>query len=129
MGFFARKRKEREEAKNASLVEVLTAALGQALGRTLDAQSHQIEQSSRFLDQLQDLSARKAAQVMGSRGGRVTQARLREKRKASASRPACPLCENPNRRGVTLEMISLHNGHGDDEVKSIPYSANGAANE
>jgi hypothetical protein len=107
MGWLTRRR----EAKQASLVETLATALGKALGQVFEAQSKQIESSSRFLDQLQDLSARKAAQVMGSKGGRVTQQRKKLARKAAESPSPCALCQDPYRRGVTLQMIEFHRLH------------------
>lgn len=111
---------ERRKAREATLIETLATALGTALGRVFEAQSHQIEASSRFLDQLQDLSARKAAQIMGSKGGKVTARRKAEARKA---KPSCALCEDPMRRGVTLEQISfhrLHEGRGGEAVPELP---------
>jgi len=92
------------------LVEVLANAFGQALQRTLDAQSNQINQQSGFLATLQDMSAKKAAQVMGQRGGRRTQERKRARRLLT-SEPECGLCVDENRRDVTVEMVKAHAQH------------------
>jgi len=115
--------KERRENRETRLVEVLMTAMGSAFGHVLDAQSKQIEQNARFLDSLQDLSARKAAQIMGSRGGKRTQ----ERKKARRSEvQACPMCENPARKDVTLEMLDFHRRHA--PAAPIEYQeANGAA--
>jgi len=94
------------------LVEVLANAFGQALQRTLDAQSNQINQQSGFLATLQDMSAKKAAQVMGQRGGRRTQERKRARAQLLAPpHPECGLCIDPNRRDVSVEMVRAHNQH------------------
>ena len=107
MGWWWQRDPERGADREAALVRTMAEALGAALGRVYEAQAHQIEQSARFLDSLQDLSARKAAQIMGSRGGRSTQ-----KRKAAARKAAgCALCVNPAHRPVTVEMVEAHRSH------------------
>jgi hypothetical protein len=106
--------KERKEQRNAHLVATLTEALGQALGRVFEAQSKQIEQSSHFLDQLQDLSARKAAQIMGSRGGRRTQARKRSETR-QLREPQCRLCRDPYDKHFTVEQYNAHLLHSQPE--------------
>lgn len=119
-------RKEREEDRQATLVQVLASAMGQAFGHILEAQGKQIEQTARFLDNMQDLSARKAAQIMGSRGGKRTQERKKKAREAATV--ACPLCENPARKDVTVAMIDHHLAHGQvDTTLALPFP-NGAAN-
>lgn len=112
--------KRRKEAEQASLVTALTQAFAQALTGVLAAQTTQIETSSKFLGTLQDLSARKAAQVLGSRGGRESQKRKKAARLAPGERPACPLCANPFRQDVTLEMIAHHRLHGEASQDSPP---------
>src|SRR6266568_2578071 len=111
MSWWGERKKTREEATQASLVATLAQALGTALGQVFTAQAHQIEQSSKFLDSLQDLSARKAAQIMGSRGGRTTQRRKAERKRDRLEAPACVLCANTMHRGVTLEQIAIHRQH------------------
>lgn len=121
MGWF----KRRKEAEQASLVATMSAAFAQALAGVLGAQTEQIKQSSAFLGTLQDLSARKAAQVMGSRGGRKTQERKKAAKAAAATAQACPLCENPQRRGVTLEMIAFHRQHEAEPREPLSLPAPG----
>ena len=94
----------------------MVAALGQALTGVWTAQTEQIKQSSAFLGTLQDLSARKAAQVLGSKGGRTTQKRKKEARAAAATQQDCGLCVDPNRRDVTMEMLHYHRQHGGTPV-------------
>lgn len=97
----------------------MAEALGTALSRVFDAQAHQIEQSSHFLDQLQDLSAKKAAALMGQRGGRVTAARKRAAAAAAPKTAACPLCENPMMRGVTVDLINEHRRHEASGLENV----------
>jgi len=104
------RKKELTSDQEVRLVEVLANAFGQALQRTLDAQSNQINQQSGFLATLQDMSAKKAAQVMGQRGGRRTQERKRAPRLLTIE-PECGLCVDENRRDVTVEMIKGHAQH------------------
>jgi|SRR5581483_3467001 len=116
MAWFARKK----EAQQATLVAAMSEAFAKALGGVLSAQTEQIKQSTSFLNTLQDLSARRAAQVLGGRGGRTTQRRRAERRAATSRPPDCALCKDPMRRGVTLEMIAFHRQHearGDDGLQ------------
>jgi hypothetical protein len=125
MAWWNRRREERE----ASLVASMATAFATALGSVLTAQTEGIRQQGQFLNTLQDLSARKAAQVLGSKGGRQT-ARRKAERKKALEAPSCALCENPMRRGVTMEMINLHRQHGDrepQEQRALPFDQNGVA--
>lgn len=106
-----KRREEAEEAKQASVVAAMSQAFATALGGVLSAQTEQIKQSSAFLGTLQDLSARKAAQVMGSRGGRTTAERKKKAREATAAQVECVLCRDPMHRGTTLQQIEFHRRH------------------
>ena len=110
MGWWTRKREERQ----ASIVAAMATAFATALGGVLTAQTEGIKQQGQFLGTLQDLSARKAAQVLGSKGGRTTAARKAKALRKDPEKPYCALCENPMRRGVTLEMLAFHRLHGDN---------------
>lgn len=107
MWFFRRRQEERE----ASLLATMTKAMGEALGNVFNAQSRQLEQSTAFLGVLNDLSAKKAAQVMGQRGGRTTAERKRMKKLAQVPAVTCRLCVNPMARGVTLQELDIHRQH------------------
>lgn len=106
MGWF----RSKKEAEQATLVSSMAKAFAEALAGVLTAQGKQIEQSSAFLGQLQDLSARKASQILGSRGGRETQKRKKKLREA-AEAIQCRLCTNPMARGVTLQELDEHRRH------------------
>lgn len=113
------RRREREPFP-PSLVDTLAQALATALSKVMTSQSDQIEQQTKFLGVLQDLSAKKAAQVMGQRGGRVTQERRRAA-KVKRGRVECVLCADPMHRGTTLEQIQFHRMHegvGSDSSQS-----------
>src|SRR5882672_12150339 len=125
MGWWQR----RKDQRNADLMQTMVAALGQALTGVWTAQTEQIKQSSAFLGTLQDLSARKAAQVLGSKGGRTTQRRKKEAKAASASRRECVLCDNPMHRGTTLEQITFHRLHEGAEQAPPPDLAREAEEE
>jgi hypothetical protein len=102
--------KRRREERQASMVGAMAQAFATALGGVLQAQTAQIQQQTAFLGTLQDLSARKASQVLGSRGGKKTAERKAAKKKA-AEAPECRLCHNPNARGVQLWEIDAHRHH------------------
>lgn len=110
MGWFRKSRQEEEE-KTASLVASMATAFATALGSVLTAQTEGIKQQGSFLNTLQDLSARKAAQVLGSKGGRTTQSRKKAAKKAAAAEQQCVLCLNPMHRGTTLEQVNFHRMH------------------
>jgi hypothetical protein len=103
--------KAKKEAEQASLVSAMSTAFATALAGVLGSQTEQIKQSSAFLGMLQDLSARKAAQVMGSRGGQTTAKRKKAAKIAQAQQQQCVLCANPMQRGVTLQQIEFHRQH------------------
>lgn len=102
--------KSRRQEREASLVASMATAFATALGSVLTAQTEGIRQQGQFLNTLQDLSARKAAQVLGSKGGRTT-AERKKARKSLPKAAACALCQDPMRRGVTLEMLAIHRAH------------------
>lgn len=119
MGWFKRRR----EAEEATLVATLTGALGAALTSVFANQTEQIKQSSAFLNQLQDLSARKAAQVLGSKGGRTTQKRKKAAREVLVQQAQCILCRNPNHQNTTLEQIQFHRQHEYVGPETAPQGA------
>jgi hypothetical protein len=119
MGWFRRRR----EAEEATLVATLTTALGTALSNVFANQTEQIKQSSAFLNQLQDLSARKAAQVLGSKGGRTTQKRKKAAQAVAAQQRECVLCRNPNHVNTTLEQINFHRQHEYLDQENPPQGA------
>jgi len=125
MAWWNRKKVERE----ANLVASMATAFATALGSVLQAQTEGIKQQGQFLNTLQDLSARKAAQVLGSKGGKQT-ARRRAARVGATGKASCALCDDPMRRGVTLEMIALHRQHESrGESAQLALPSNGAQPE
>jgi hypothetical protein len=104
-----RDKKERSEEREERMAAKLVEAIGQAFGATLQAQATVMKQNSDFLTALQEISARKAAQIMGQRGGRRTQERKRLR--LAGPQQQCALCVEPNRRDVTVEMVHAHNQH------------------
>ncbi len=104
---------KRKEEREATLIAALTTAFAGAIGGVLSAQTAQIQQQGAFLGTLQDLSARKAAQVLGSRGGRRTTERKKKARDAVRAVQECVLCHDPMHRGTTLAQIDFHRQHGE----------------
>jgi hypothetical protein len=86
--------------------------LDAALARIYEAQSRQVEALSTFLTQISELSIKRAAITLGTRSAKVR----REKRTLLVKeRATCPLCINPLRTDVTVEMISAHRTHVPDD--------------
>lgn len=105
----ARAQSYRDRDATNSIANVATA-LGSALDRTFQIESKLLEQMGGFLSVLEEASAKKAAAVLGARGGRAAGASKARKRLAA---PQCPLCADPFRRDVTVDMINHHREHGD----------------
>lgn len=126
--FSRRHRVELPPEQEVRLVEVLANAFGQALQRTLDAQANQINQQASFLGQMQELSAKKAAQVMGQRGGRRTQERKRERRLLENRARECNVCAG--KRVLSVQDIDFHRSHGGETAGGgdLVMPANGTAN-
>lgn len=97
-------------SRRRSTDEVLESALDRVLG----AQSKQIEAISTLLEKMSELSMKRAAQALGSRGGRKraeNDARRRALTNKTASGPACRLCRNPAITNPTVQEIIEHNQH------------------
>lgn len=126
VGWWGRSKAERREAEQASLVTSMATAFATALAGVLTAQTTQITQQGAFLGTLQDLSARKAAQVLGSKGGSTTARRKKEAKRAAAAEPQCVLCDNPLHKGTTIAQIEFHRQH---EMARLPPPATTEAQE
>lgn len=114
MSWFSRRKEDRQ----ANAVAMMAEAFGKALGSMLASQSQQMETQVKFLGVVSDLSAKQAAKIMGQKGGRVTQERKRQAKRAAAQ-PACVLCADPMHRGTTLEQITLHRQHEGLDQQSL----------
>lgn len=90
---------------------MLEAALGATLTRIYEGQARAFEQQTKLFELMLTLNTRQAARALGSRGGRVTQ----ERKKQARQRSGCPLCVDPQRSDVTVEMIQKHREHGAPE--------------
>jgi hypothetical protein len=106
MGYFARKREERQAALSASIA----GSLVQALAETAKSQAQFGQMVGGWIKDLGDLSVKRSAALMGARGGRTTQLRKRL-RTANARSGACPLCVDPNYTAVSVPMIAEHRTH------------------
>lgn len=106
MSWFSR----RKEQQKISGLSMMAEAFGKALGGILQSQAQQMETQTKFLGVVSDLSAKQAAKIMGQKGGRVTQERKRQAKKA-AQTTDCVLCINPMHRGTTMEQINFHRLH------------------
>ena len=118
MGWFKRRKQEQE----ASVAERMTAAVS----TIMKLQTDQMLGSVEFMSKLQDLNAKKAAQIMGSRGGRISMERKRKAKLAARPtppNPSCRLCVNPLARGLTWQEIMNHNAHsGEDGQDALPFA-------
>lgn len=85
--------------------------LDSALGKILEAQARQIETMSDFLSKMSELSAKRAAQALGARGGRKRAANAAAARKVSRETSYCRLCLNPSITNPTVGEIMAHNAH------------------
>lgn len=107
MGWFSRRREEREAKQAASIA----GALVQALPETAKSQAQFGAMVGGWIKDLGDLSVRRSAALMGARGGRTTQNR-RRLRQATRANGTCPLCLDSNFKDVSVQMIVEHRNHG-----------------
>jgi hypothetical protein len=122
MGWFARRRDER----NAAQAATIAGALVQALAETAKSQAQFGQMVGGWIKDLGDLSVKRSAQLMGSRGGRTTQERKRL-RQANLRSGACPLCVDPNYTAVTVPMITEHRSHNGVPRRAIEGTMSMAA--
>jgi hypothetical protein len=106
VGYFSRRREERHAAQAASIA----SALVQALAETAKSQAQFGQMVGGWIKDLGDLSVKRSAALMGARGGRRTQERIRLRR-ANLRSGACPLCVDANYTAVTVPMITEHRSH------------------
>lgn len=106
MGWLKRRREKRESIERASANVMLAEALEKMMG----ANTQQMLGSVEVMGRIQDLAAKKAAQILGSRGGKE-RARRAQKRKVSQAKPvsSCALCDDPMTRGLGFDQILEHN--------------------
>lgn len=114
MGLFTR-RKEIDPQATAQALDLM-------IGRIAEAQAKNIETMSTFLQTMGELSMRKAAAVLGSRGGKARVANAKKKQE-QAKREAsdCPLCRDPFfAHGLTNSMIDAHASHKAAQQPLLP---------
>lgn len=96
-------------------------ALAEARARLIEAESKQVETFTAFLASVAELSAKRAAAILGSRGGRQ-KAENRTRALAAANRGDCVYCRfgetYPN---GTVEQIKTHRSHA-----VVPPASDGA---
>ncbi len=81
---------------------------------------------SGFIGSLGEMSTKQAARIMGQRSAARRGGAFKQPRKIKID---CPLCANPGRRDVSVEMIKEHRKHGEDSSTLPPAgspSSNGA---
>lgn len=84
--------------------------LAEALEKMMGANTQQMLGSVEVMGRIQDLAAKKAAQILGSRGGRERARRAKIKKKAVVTTASsCPLCDDPMARGASFDQILDHN--------------------
>lgn len=106
MGWLKRRREKRESIERASANVMLAEALEKMMG----ANTQQMLGSVEVMGRIQDLAAKKAAQILGSRGGRERARRAKIKKKAVVTTASsCPLCDDPMARGASFDQILDHN--------------------
>jgi hypothetical protein len=110
----------RDRSATASITGVADA-LGKALDRTFNVESKLLEQMGGFLGVLEEASAKRAAQVLGARGGSRTQ----ERRRRLPKPPSCRLCANPNVRDPTWAEVEEHRKHIPNASPASPANGNG----
>lgn len=99
------------EERESRLIEKLLEAMSNAFGVTLQAQAGVIQQHSDFISKMSEISAKRAAVVMGRKGGTTTQARRRQKLLGNpeSHKRQCRYCRGD--RMLTPADIDFHRQH------------------
>lgn len=100
--------RKRRQSELQAVQSTLAQALEGGFARLLEAQAKMVETNGHFLAEMGQIQVRQAARALGARGG----ARTAAKKAATKKAAACPLCQDPMRQDVTVEMISFHRQHG-----------------
>jgi hypothetical protein len=98
-----------KRARSAPPADPLAVAdvVGSIVSRTLDAQSKMLETNTSFLAQVNELAVKRAAQALGSRGGRKRAENAQRKK----TKEHCPLCQDSQATKITIEDIQEHRRH------------------
>lgn len=86
------------------------AALELALTRVLESQAKNVEVMGSFLEKMGELSIKRAAQALGSRGGQKRAERAKAKREAVDNRE-CRLCRDPFSTHLSIAEVEQHRLH------------------
>lgn len=97
--------------RRPTATEALSQALEQALARTYEAQTKQIESVSGLLTNLGELSIKRAAQALGARGGKRRADRAAARKQSAAVIRECRLCRNAAISNPTAAEIVAHSAH------------------
>jgi hypothetical protein len=98
-----------------------------ALGRIYESQAKQIEAMSTLLEKMAEISMKRAASALGSRGGQQTAKRKAAKRALEQARieSPCKLCRDPLSRNLSITDIQRHQAH--ELAIDVTDQANGTA--
>jgi hypothetical protein len=109
MSWFSRNKVTRDAELELESVKVsLAQALESGFAKLLEAQAKMVETNGHFLNEMSQIQVRKAAQALGTRGGRKKAVNAQARKLISG----CALCQDPMRQDVTVEMIARHREHG-----------------
>jgi hypothetical protein len=107
-------------ALSVSDIPVLAEAFAKSFASQIETNTKIATIFAEFTAKMGEMSIRQAARAMGQRSG---ESRARKREAARKKPSSCPLCENPLRRDVTVEMIRRHREH--DTAESSPPYENG----
>lgn len=121
-----------QEERESRLIEKLLEAMSGAFGVTLDAQAKVIKQHSDFIATMSEVSAKRAAVVLGRRGAAIRGERRRQKLLGTPERQRqqCRVCRGArNLVPADIDFHRQHEGLDGEAIEQAPPSenANGAS--
>lgn len=105
--------RKRARADSAPEPVAVADVLGSMMTRVFDSQAKMLEQNTAFLGAVQELGAKKAAQALGSRGGRKRAENAARKK----TQAGCRLCKDAFSTNLTVEEVEAHRAHADLPVQ------------
>lgn len=103
--------KELGSSQQSGNTQALAGALEGFLSKALETQAKNLEAMGNFMSSVGDLTVRRAAAALGSRGGRARAANATRAKAAGGRSDDCAVCLDPNSHDQAAILRHVNEGH------------------
>jgi hypothetical protein len=119
--------KELGTNQQSTNTQALAGALEGFLSKALETQAKNLEAMGNFMSSVGDLTVRRAAAALGSRGGRTRAANAARAKAAGRASDDCAVCIDPNSHDQAAILRHVNEGH--DARRAAQHQADREAHE